>query len=352
MASALFIPNYAQELGASNADIGLIGAAYGSAIFLSSYIFGRASDMRDRRSFLKWGLFVSTITFLLQVLAYDALSLMFLRALVGFSMGIFMAPLVAYTFESGGRLGAFSAYGSLGWAAGSILAGGIAQVGENFSHIHKLLPYWVVFIFCSIFFLISLIISLNLPEVTIKRTQVPLFPFHLIRKNAFVYFPVLLRHLGAFSIWIVFPLYLTELGANKMWIGVLYFINMGTQFMVMRKLDLKDDVMLIKSGLALSAFTFFSYSLAGSFYQVIPIQVLLAFSYSCLYVGSLLFLTRNNEEKATTVGILNSFMSISASVGPLFGGFISELWGYTSVLYFATTLAVFGLFTNLIQRHS
>jgi MFS family permease len=273
---------------------------------------------------------------------------MAIRAIAGFSVGIYLAPLVAYTFESGGRLGAFSSYGSLGWAAGSILAGGIAQLGESLSYINKLLPYWEVFILSSIFFFVSLLISLDLPEVTIRRVHVPLFPADLIRKNAHIYFPSLLRHLGAFSIWIVFPLYLTELGANKMWIGIIYFLNTGTQFIVMRHLDLRDDVMMIKLGLALSAVVFFSYSIARNFYHVIPIQIMLALSYSFLYVGSLLFLTRTNIEKATSVGILNSFTSISVSIGPIFGGFVSQLWGFDSLMYFASFLALLGLISHLL----
>jgi MFS family permease len=347
MMSAIFIPNFADELGATEAEIGLIGGAYGFAIFFSSYIFGRASDMRDRRSFLTIGLFFSTITFFLQIFARDALSLMVIRALAGFSIGIFTAPLVAYVFEAGGRLGTFSAYGSLGWAIGSVLAGVIAQHGETLTHISRLLPYWEVFFLSSMFFLISLYISLTLPEVVMKRVQVPLFPIDLIRRNAFVYLPAFLRHTGAFSIWIIFPLFLVELGASKFWIGIIYFFNAGTQFLIMRHLDLRNDVVMIKMGLALSAMVFFSYTLAGNFYHVMPIQVLLALSFSFLYVGSLLYLTRTNEEKATSVGILNSVTNIAVAVGPIFGGVVSQAWGFHAVMYFAAALAFLGMIISV-----
>jgi MFS family permease len=67
-ASLLFIPNLADELGASNAQIGIIGAVYGFAVFTSAYLFGRASDVYGRRFFIHLGLGISSITFLMQIL--------------------------------------------------------------------------------------------------------------------------------------------------------------------------------------------------------------------------------------------------------------------------------------------
>ncbi len=350
MMSSVFIPNLAMELGATNTEIGLIGASYGLTIFLSSFIFGRASDMRDRRSFLKLGLFSATVFFFLQIFAYDVRSLIIIRGLAGFSLGIFTAPLIAYTYESGRKLGNFASYGSLGWAFGGLLAGVIAQQGEAFIYINTLLPYWAVFLLSSVFFLISLLIALRLPEVMMVRVSVPLFPKDVIKKNWVVYLPVFLRHTAAFSIWIIFPLYLAELGATRFWIGAMYFINAGTQFFIMRQLDWKNDVRLINIGLVVSALVFLSYVFPDNFYQVIPIQILLAISFSYLYVGNLKYLTDNNREKSTSVGILNSVTSISMAVGPLLGGAIAQIGGgFHAVMYFAAGLAFIGLAVSLFK---
>lgn len=350
MMSSVYIPNFAVELGATKTEVGLMGASYGFAIFFSSYIFGRASDMRDRRVFLTIGLLLSTITFSLQVVSRDALSLMLIRALIGFSIGIFIAPLIAYTSESGVKPGMLVSYGSLGWALGGILAGLIAKHGEAYERLNVLMPYWEVFALSSLFFLASFLISLKLPKVEMKAMQVPLFPTGLIKKNLHVYLSSVLRNTGAFSIWIIFPLFLADIGASKFWIGAMYFINAGTQVLVMRRLDLMKDTKLINFGLVLSSITFFSYTLTENFYQVVPIQILLAVSYSCLYVGSLIFLTERNEEKATCIGILNSTTSIANIIGPILGGVISQAYGYSTVMYFAAAISFVGLLTNLIKR--
>jgi len=350
MMSAIFIPNFALEIGASRAEIGLIGASYGFALFFSSYMFGRASDMRDRRIFLTAGLLLSALAFFLQVATRDALSLMLIRGLAGFSLGIFTAPLIAYTFESGVKPGMFSSYGALGWAFGGLLAGIIAQHGEMYVHVNKLLPYWEVFVLSSMLFLFSFYISLKLPEVKMKTVQVSLFPAELIKRNIYVYLPSFLRHLGAFSIWIIFPLFLAELGASKFWIGVMYTINAGTQFLVMRRVDIAKDTKLVNAGLLLSLLVFFSYTFSKNFYHVMPIQIFLAVSYSCLYVGSLIFLTNRNEEKATCVGILNSITSISTIFGSLLGGIISQVYGFHATMYLAALLSAAGLLISIVKR--
>ncbi|RLG57841.1 MAG: MFS transporter [Candidatus Hydrothermarchaeota archaeon] len=346
MMCAVFIPNYAFALGASRAEIGSIGFAYGMAFFISSYIFGRAADIRDRRLFLNIGLLCSAITFFLQILATSSLSLLLVRALVGFSFGIFFSPLIAYTHEIGGKMGEFSSYGALGWAFGGILAGAIAQIGEAITK-HELLPYWSVFALSSLFFLISFYLSLRLPKVEMIRVEVPLFPVEIIRRNLWVYISAFLRHTGAFAVWIIFPLYLAELGANKFWIGFMYFANAFTQFLVMRRLDYRDEIKLIRLGLVISSLVFFAYTLARVYYHIIPIQFFLALSFSCLHVGCLIYLTERNTEKATSVGILNSTWSISMAVGPLIGGGLSQLYGFHASMYFASLLTLVALMISL-----
>jgi MFS family permease len=330
MASYIFIPNLARELGASNLEIGVIGAAYGIAVFVSSLIFGRASDMLGRKKFLHTGLALCMISFFLQIFAQDVLTLTIVRFFAGFTLGIFMAPLIAYAFETGGSMGRFSSYGSLGWAAGTLIAGIVAI-------------YWKLFALSSLFFFLAFLASLRMKEVRIERIAIPILPIGVIKKNFAVYLAFFLRNLGANSLWVIFPLFLADLGATKLWIGIIYFVNSGAQFLIMRNIDRFKETQLISAGLVFSSCVFLSYSLATAYMQVIPIQLLLAASWSCLYVGSLLFLVKRNIEKATSIGVLNAAISISAVIGPLVGGAISQLWGFHAVMYFASIISAIGL---------
>lgn len=341
-ASLLFIPNLAEDLGASKAQLGIIGAVYGLTVFISSYLFGRASDVYSRKFFLRFGLGVSTVTFFLQVLAdpsfitpfwADRWLLALARGLAGFSIGIFPAALTAYVYESGSLLGRFSSFGALGWSVGTFAAGLIAM-------------YWGVFVLSSACLLLAFLISFAMPSMVSPRLHVPFFPKSLIKKNWYVYLSYFMRHTGANCIWIIYPLYIASLGGDKFWIGVIYTVNTASQFVVMRYVDRFKGKRLVNMGLILSSITFFSFTLTQNFYQLIPIQVLLACSWSCLYVGSLLYLMRHNVEKATCTGMLSSVISLGGVFGALLGGSVCALFGFKATMYAATALTVvgFGLF--------
>lgn len=338
-ASYLFIPNLAEDLGASNTQLGIIGAVYGLAVFSSSYLFGRASDVYGRKFFLHLGLGVSTITFLLQVLAdpsfvapflADPWLLAFTRGLAGFSIGIFPAALTAYVYESGDALGRFSSFGALGWAIGNFAAGLIAM-------------YWGAFMLSSACLLLAFLVSFTIPTVGSPNLSVPFFPKSVIKKNWRLYLSYFMRHIGANCIWIIYPLYIVRsLGGDKFWVGVIYTVNTASQFLVMRFVDRFRSGTLINVGLILSSVTFFAFTLAQNFYQLIPIQVLLACSWSCLYVGSLLYLMKRNIERATCMGLLSSVINLAVVFGALMGGAISQFLGFKATMYAAAALTAIG----------
>jgi len=337
-ASSLFITLLAKESGASDIQIGIIGAIYGLTLFSSSYLFGRASDLYGRKFFLHLGLGASTITFFLQVLTDPTFVAPFwaqpwllalVRGLAGFSIGIFPPALIAYVYDSGDLLGRFSSFGSLGWAIGNFAAGLIAI-------------YWGAFVLSSACLLLAFLVSFTMPTISSPRLSVPFFPKSVIKKNWRLYLSYFIRHTGANCIWIIYPLYIKDLGGNEFWIGVLYTVNTASQFFVMRFVDRFIDKILINTGLILSSITFFAFTLAQNFYQLFPMQVLLGCSWSCLYVGSLLYLMRRNVEKATCTGMLSSVISLAAVSGALIGGIISEFFDFRATMYTAAALAASG----------
>ncbi len=339
-ASLLFIPNLAKDLGATDSEIGVIGAVYGLAVFTSSYIFGRAADIYDRKSIIRLGLLLSTITVFLQALTdpyfvapllSSPLLLAFARGLVGFSLGMFPPALTAYVYESKRSLGRFTGFGALGLAIGTLVAGLIAI-------------YWGVFIFSSACIFLAFLLSLTFPDIGRAKLKVPFFPAALLKKNLHVYLPFFLRHSGANCIWIIYPLYIASLGGDKFWIGAIYTINTATQFVVMQFIDRFEGRALLNVGLVLSVVTFLSISLAQSFLHLIPAQIVLGASWSCLYVGSLVHLMKHNVEKSTSGGILGSLTSLSMVFGALVGGSLSGLFGYRATMYAAVGLTLLGFF--------
>jgi MFS family permease len=338
-ASLIFIPNLAKDLGASDAEIGIISAVYGIAVFASSYIFGRASDVYDRKFIIQLGLFASAASFFLQVLAdpsfvfplwTNSWMLAVSRGLAGFSIGVFPSALTAFVYESDNLLGRFNSFGALGWSIGTFVAGLFAF-------------YWQAFLLSSLCFLLTFIISLTMGKVTSPRISVPFFPKSVIKKNWHVYLSFLLRHTGANCIWVVYPLFIASLGADKFWIGVIYTVNTMAQFIFMPFLDRFKPKTTIYGGIVLSALTFFIFTLAQNYLQLLPMQVLLGASWSLIYVGASLYLMQRNTEKATCTGILSAVVSLAMVVGSLMGGIIAQLFDYRATMYVATILTLIGL---------
>jgi predicted MFS family arabinose efflux permease len=47
-----------------------------------------------------------------------------------------------------------------------------------------------------------------------------------------------------------------------------------------------------------------------------------------------------NIEKATATGALNSSMSLAVAMGPIFGGFLSQLYGFKSTMFIGCALSI------------
>ncbi|MDP2840993.1 MAG: MFS transporter, partial [Candidatus Methanoperedens sp.] len=132
------------------------------------------------------------------------------------------------------------------------------------------------------------------------------------------------------------------LGANKYEVALVYMINPVLQFFIMRKLDKYDTRPLIHTGDLFSAIAFLALIPLTIYYQAIAGMILIAISYSCLYVGSTAFLIRNNEDKGTAAGLLNSSIALASIIGSILGGIILEHFGFRAVMASGTIFAVLG----------
>jgi DHA1 family quinolone resistance protein-like MFS transporter len=341
-ASWTFIPIFAKELGFSDTSIGIAVALYALTIFLSSYLFGRASDKRGIKVyFLKMGLLASSISFFLQIFIQNELSLLFIRSIVGFCAGIFPPILLAYGHDSKKDLGKFTSFGSLGWFLGGAIGGFIGIY----------LSLNGVFIFSSLAFFISFLITYRLDSIRTDPLHIPLFPKKIIKKNLGVYLPFFLRQLGGALIWTFWPIYIQSLGADLFWVGMISAINSLFQFIIMYTItDKLNSHFMLRTGLILSSITFFLYSMASNFWEILPVQILLSFSWSFLYVGSIKYVTKRNIEKATVVGLIDSTKSLSTVVAPFLSILLVALGDYRTTMVVGSAFAFIGFISfNVIE---
>ncbi len=331
--SNAFVPLYAQSLGASNLEVGFIATAWGITYFLSSLVFGRQSDIHGRLVFMRYGLGLSVVAYLSQIFATNSITLLAARGFVGLSLGITTAATMAYTYENQKQIGRFTSYGSLGWLFGALVAAALRNYGA-------------LFLVSAISSVLAFLVSLTFKEEPGNRIKVITSLMPLLKANRQVYFVFFIRQLGGYAIWAIFPLFLADIGASKLWIAMFDAINTAVQFIVMRLVEGFNPAKVLRAGLLINALVFALYGVANNYLQIIPVQIIMGVAWSCLFIGALSYLLRKNVERGTVSGLLYSSMYLSASLGPIIGGAVSEVWGFGAVMYVASTLSLGGFLSS------
>ncbi len=321
------VPLLARDLGANGPQIGLVVGVYQATLFVSSAVFGRWADYGDRKRFVIFGLMASVVAIAAHVLVKGLGGLFLARALAGLCAGVFPAALMAYFYDRSTRLGRFTGFGSLGWGVGSLMLG-------------LFRPDWIFPFGAAVLALTAAVAAIGLKHQHVRLAQ-PFIDSTVLRRNWRLHLSFLLRHLGAYSIWTIFPVYLSDLGASRFWVGAVFAINPLGQFVFMNLLERASEKVLIASGFVLSILVFAAFGIATDFRQIVPIQVFLALSWSCLYLGSLKELMRVNPERSTAAGMLQSVISLAAVGGALLEG-ITGAFGYRAVMFVAAVLALAG----------
>ncbi len=334
-----FIPLYAHQLGADDVGVGLLAAITALATVLTNLLCGHAADRYGTRVFIVFGLLASAVSTLLQVVAFDFGSLVFFRVLNGLALGIYPAALISHVQASQERLGRFSAFGSLGWTAGSLVAGTIAT-------------YFTIrgtFVAASGLFFVAYLLAMRFgvrPPDLAHEKPTSLWEVFLSHRSTFI--SVLIRHIGAHMIWAFWPLFLQKLGADYFWIGVISAVNTGTQFLVMYFMtDRGWSPGLLRAGLFLSSVTFVTFALAPNFWWILPTQILLGISWSLIYVGGLRAATEGHPNPGAASAIFTSVLNISMVIGPALGAVIVLFGGYEATIYAGAALS----FAAFLYRH-
>jgi MFS family permease len=317
LASFVYAPILARDyLGTDEFFVTLMTGCYSTAAFISSYIFGRAGDIYGRRIILRLGLLLAIVSFGCLVLASSPEILFIIRITNGFCVGVYPGALAAYAYESKLEMGKFATFGALGWGIGTALAGFVGDFA-----IHN------TFLLASVFYIIAFVSALTLPRIERARMEIPWFPIETFKRNKSVYVSFVIRHSSASAVWALWSLFIVDLGGDYWMIGLLQATNSIAQVIVMITLtDRIDCRKLISIGLFTSILAFVGFALVSNVWELLPTVVVQGLAWACLYVGSLKYVTENNEERSTASGLLTSVMTLSNMLGPFIAIILYIFW--------------------------
>lgn len=324
-----YVPLWARDLGLTDAEIAITAALFGFVLFSMSIITGRLSDiLANRKFFVVCGAFTGVITIAGLLIPNKDIFIIF-RTLSGLGFGMLAPSLVALVSDKGDKIGSFSSFGAFGWALGVLISGIIGL-------------FWLpaIFIFAVLALIGTGIVALSLKEEKSEKQKILINDTFITvfweRKSA--YLSLGIRHSFASAIWTFWSLFLLDLGADTFWIAIIQFTNAFTQFIIMQKYtDKLVSERMITLGLILSAVAFISFTIPTDFWGIIPLQILLGFSWSFLYVGTLRYtVEKTSFDKSTSSGILTSTTAISGIFGPIIALIIISFGGdYVDIMWIA-----------------
>jgi len=335
------MPIIAKGVTDSIFEIGLIVASFSFAQILSEIYFGRHSDKKGTRlKFIRIGFIGCAAAFGLHYFADDITLLFLARIGAGIASGIMIPAMIAYTYELNHekkKAATIISFHALGWLVGIAAAG--------FANDLKL-----IFIISAASFIIGLMFTLRLPNITQEKELEPGTTKKVISKNKFLFLSLLLRHIGAAAVWTILPIMLMEkLGAELYQISIVYVANTLTAFILMNVMATKinlSNVTKFKIGVGCTTFVFVGLAVITDWWMAMPFMALVGGTWAFLFIGGNFHLMENNP-RSTSTGIFSSTLSIATVVGPVIAGCIAFAFDYVSVMYFAIAIIVCAFVVSL-----
>lgn len=323
----------------SNFLVGVATVAYHLPYFLFGVFFGRLGDFIRRRTIIFTGCMTAALgSLLIGLFTESYTALMIGRALTGIGLGMLPGALFASTVERKASVGIFAALGSLGWTVGSFLAPGIG-------------PRPLTFFIAAGMAALPAFLGPSFRELP-QRPKTKFLSFEVIKGHWPIFLGFFLRHTGALSIWVTFTLFLNQRGVYGPLIpgipvidlmGLIYALNPLGQVFFMLFIERFKPRIILPLGYIGSAVVFLGYVLVPNPWLFIPLQLLLAFTWAAVYLGSLIYLCRScSEERSTVLGAFNAVMGLCGICGSLLGGALSTV-SYELSMIVAAGLAFAGL---------
>jgi len=367
MISYIFVPVLAQSIGANMIEIGIIGATYFIVSTPMMYILGRLSDYQDlRRRIIFFGFLIATFVYFLLSISNSTLQLIILMALLGISTSAYLPSMLALVSEeaskikTGLKMGFYTGSISAGFGVGGIVGGLIGDI----------LGLSAVFLFCGIVLAFSTMVVFLILEIMgtkkeiydyskLKRRKKDLSlkipSFKEITNSQFVmtgmlalFIAIFLRNFGYRGLTNFLSLYLLDLGASKSLMGMILSLNFILQFFLMPSAGWISDRLgrkiTISAGMIGSSVAMFLYSIILNPYEAIPIQFLVALSWSMILASAYAYVAdfAPKNRRGGSMGLLRTSQDLGGAIGPPIAGVLVNTYDYRVMIQFLMGIPLLG----------
>lgn len=339
----LFIPQFAERLGATKPEIGVLGAVFALSMFVSAGFFGRFSDIIGRKKILFLGFVLSGLFYTASFFIKTFGSFFLLRIFQGVAIGVYPGALAAYVNESSGTMDDYAAFGALGIALFLYIGGIIAG----------LLSLRWIFVFVGILYAFSLILVSGIKEEYGESLDVPLFPIGVIKQNIYLYLAIFFTFTGITMTWTYWVLFLNKVGATPFTVGWITMLNPLSEFFTLKFVADKVKFRSTHLGMLILALSYPLFAFAKNPFVLIPLQIISGTGWAFMYAGSLNDIMANNKEKGTATGLLQSSISMGNIMGPFIAGLVILIMHNLKYEFiFAGVIIFIGFLLLFFKRHA
>lgn len=344
-----FLPIYAETLGASSLEVGMVQAAFNITGIGTLVFVGRLSDRYGRKSFLSAGLFILAVSSVGLMFANDPLHLILWRFVQGLGASAHLPIAQAYLGDitpEGGEgkwMGYFNAVLFAGMGAGPLVGGVITDAFNMKTTFLVMAVLNVVGLIATLIFLKEMPRKTAAPEHT--SITAPLKS--RILRGVFTY--RLTTGIGTASLMAFMPIYADQkVGLSATLIGILLATRTPVSILQSytgRLADRWDRRFMVFWGSIISVVALALLPLTGGFWPLLAIYVSITLGQAYGVPAATAYVVHEGRiyGMGSSMTMFMMAMQVGNGVGPIALGGISDYLGLNSVFYTAAVCTAIGL---------
>lgn len=345
-------------IGASYAELGLIGLANFAPYMVIPFIVGLLLDRFNHGKLLTVGIVINSISLYLISIAQSVPELMIYRAMTGVAHAFFWPPSEAIISEyskPGERIkniAKFTGFFVGGFTIGPLIASVMLADGDGAGEVYR-----TIFALSAYVLAAAMVSSVYISKT---KTKVRMQRWSLSALRTITRFPEIIAMLlyctSAFGVILtIYPAFLHERGITDVEIGILYFAFSATRIVAL----FTTSKLAAKTGLTLSAVSgsisaaFIISFFADGMAAFIVAMVLLGFGFSVFFPLTLDIVLgkKKHDTDGSMIGVYETIFGIGWASGPLMAGFISQFHGGGAPYLVFCVVGVFITIMSLLRRN-
>lgn len=330
------IPFYAEDLGASPTELGLLMAVYSFMQLLFAPVWGRVSDKIGRKPVMMIGILGLALSFFLMALSSHLWMLFAARMIGGVLSAANMPTAMAYVADITSSEDRGKGMGIIGAATGLGFIFGPA-IGGIFSELSLTIPFYLAGASSLItFFLVLMILKESLPVE--QRNNRQMTEKQSINRQIFkgsasiLFFLQLIISLSLSGLEATYAYFIAEkAGLDTVELGYIFMIMGLAQALIQgglvgRMTKRLGEGFVIRLGIIISAIGFGLILLTSNFSNAALYLTIFGIGNGLIRPGISSLLTKTSEfGHGSATGLLSSFDSLGRIIGPPLGGWLFSI---------------------------